>query len=186
MFDNDLPLAPETPAIRSPYEKSLCSYKGPGNEHTDYPEPKCRTFSCGQHYRTQSRPLRARQVLSQISAGSSEAVIRSLMAYAPRLAHMTVEFAYGDVFITEAIILKQRELSTVAILTALGNARPQLKVHIDAAFNVGLTREEIMETIINSAVYAGFPTAINGVMAMKEVEEERAGRNAKETEVRSE
>lgn len=43
------------------------------------------------------------------------------------------------------------------------NARPQLKVRINAGFNVGLTREEIMEAIMRMAVYSGFPSAINGV-----------------------
>jgi 4-carboxymuconolactone decarboxylase len=70
--------------------------------------------------------------------------------------------------------MKQRELATVALLTALGNAGPQLKVHIHAAFHVGLIRDEILETIVHTAVYAGFPAAINGVFVMKEVEQERA------------
>jgi len=57
----------------------------------------------------------------------------------------------------------------VAALTAMGNATPQLKVHIHAALNVGVTREEIVETIMQMAVYAGFPAALNGLMAAKEV-----------------
>ncbi|UGQ48782.1 carboxymuconolactone decarboxylase family protein [Massilia endophytica] len=112
-------------------------------------------------------------MLNQITGRSGESVVKALADYAPALACMVVEFPYGDVFSRPQLSLKQRELSTVAVLAAAGNARDQLKVHIHGAFNVGLTREEIMETIIHTAVFAGFPAAINGIFAMKEVEEER-------------
>lgn len=57
----------------------------------------------------------------------------------------------------------------VAALTATGNAVPQLKVHIQGALNVGVSREEIVETIMQMAVYAGFPAALNGLAVAKEV-----------------
>ncbi|MNR54832.1 Carboxymuconolactone decarboxylase family protein [compost metagenome] len=57
----------------------------------------------------------------------------------------------------------------VAALTATGNAAPQLKVHIQGALNVGVSREEIVETIMQMAVYAGFPAALNGLAVAKEV-----------------
>ena len=52
---------------------------------------------------------------------------------------------------------------------ALGNATPQLKVHIAAALHVGLTQEEITEVMMQMAVYAGFPAALNGLFAAKVV-----------------
>jgi 4-carboxymuconolactone decarboxylase len=61
----------------------------------------------------------------------------------------------------------------VAALTALGNAAPQLKVHIHGALNVGCSREEVVEVIMQMAVYAGFPTALNGLFLAKEVFQER-------------
>jgi 4-carboxymuconolactone decarboxylase len=60
-------------------------------------------------------------------------------------------------------------VATIAALTALGNAGPQLKVHIQAGLNVGLSRDEIVETIMQMAVYAGFAAALNGLFAAKEV-----------------
>ncbi|MEF3058426.1 MerR family DNA-binding transcriptional regulator [Ralstonia solanacearum] len=45
----------------------------------------------------------------------------------------------------------------------------QLKVHIEAGLNVGLTREAITETILPMALYAGFPAALNGMFAAKAV-----------------
>ena len=93
----------------------------------------------------------------------------SLDDIAPDLVRFVVEFPYGDIYSRSGLDLKYREIATVAALTALGNAQPQLQSHIEGALNVGCTREEIIEVIIQMAVYAGFPAAINGVTAAKEV-----------------
>ena len=69
--------------------------------------------------------------------------------------------------------LKSREIATVAALTALGNCAPQLKVHLNAALNVGCSESEIKEVILQMAVYAGFPAALNGMFAFKDVLLER-------------
>jgi len=85
------------------------------------------------------------------------------------LARYVAEFAYGDIYNRPSLDLKSREIATVAALTALGNAPLQLQSHIEGALNSGCTREEIVEVIIQMAVYAGFPAAINGINAAKEV-----------------
>lgn len=54
-------------------------------------------------------------------------------------------------------------------MTALGYAIPQLEVHINGALNVGCSKEEIVELIMQLSVYAGFPAALNGLQAAKEV-----------------
>lgn len=96
-------------------------------------------------------------------------MVESLAEICPDLGNYIVEFGFGDVYSRPGLNLQQRELATVAALTALGNATPQLKVHIAAALNVGLSREEIIETILQMSVYAGFPAALNGMFAAKEV-----------------
>jgi 4-carboxymuconolactone decarboxylase len=87
----------------------------------------------------------------------------------PDLCRYIVEFGFGDIYSRPGLTLQQRELATVAALTALGTAEPQLKVHIAAALNVGLSRTEIVETIMQMSLYAGFPAALNGLFAAKEV-----------------
>ena len=62
---------------------------------------------------------------------------------------------------------------TIGVLTALGGCEPQLRIHIGAALNVGLTREEVIEAILHASVYAGFPRALNAVFAAREVFAER-------------
>ncbi len=55
----------------------------------------------------------------------------------------------------------------------MANAAPQLKVHIHGAMNVGSSRQEVTEIIMQMAVYAGFPAALNGLFAAEEVFHER-------------
>ena len=58
-------------------------------------------------------------------------------------------------------------MATVAALAALGNAQPQLVAHIEGALAVGLTREEVVEVIIQMALYGGFPSAMNAIEAAR-------------------
>lgn len=107
--------------------------------------------------------------LKAIDGEAGEQVIESLKGVAPDLARYVIEFPFGDIYSRPGLDLKSREIATVAALTALGNAQPQLKVHIQAALNVGCTRQEIVEVVMQMAVYAGFPAALNGIKAVKEV-----------------
>lgn len=88
------------------------------------------------------------------------------------LGRYIVEFAFGDIYSRDGLSLRDRELATVAALTAMGGREPQLKVHIGAALNVGLTEEEIEEVILQTVPYAGFPTAINAMNVFKAIMEE--------------
>lgn|GEM_PF-124703 len=107
--------------------------------------------------------------LREVDGSAGEAVVDSLQDIAPEFAEYMIEFAFGDIYSRPGLSLQQRELAVVAALTALGNARPQLKVHLHATLNVGCTREEIKEVIMMMGVYSGFPAALNGLSAFKEV-----------------
>jgi 4-carboxymuconolactone decarboxylase len=88
---------------------------------------------------------------------------------APDMARYVVEFPYGDIYSRPGLDLKTRELVTIAALTSMRGVQPQLEDHVHGALNVGCSREEIIEVIIQMAVYAGFPAAINGLLAAKKV-----------------
>ncbi|MBO0803148.1 MAG: carboxymuconolactone decarboxylase family protein [Nocardiopsaceae bacterium] len=103
-----------------------------------------------------------------MSGPAGAAVVEGLADIAPDLGRMTVEFGYGDVYAGPDLTLRQRQIINVAALTALGTAAPQLRFHIGAALHVGVTRREIVETILHMTVYAGFPAAINGIAAARE------------------
>ena len=96
-------------------------------------------------------------------------MIAALADIAPDFANSVFEFSFGDIYSRPGLDLRSREIATIAALTAMGNAQPQLKVHIEAGLNVGLSRQEITEVMIQMAVYAGFPAALNGLFAAKEV-----------------
>jgi 4-carboxymuconolactone decarboxylase len=107
--------------------------------------------------------------LREIDGHVGERVIESLADIAPDFARYLVEFPFGDIYSRPGLDLKSREIATIAALAALGNARPQLEVHIAAALNVGCTRVEIVEVMMQMAVYAGFPAALNGLFAAQDV-----------------
>ncbi|BBB58556.1 4-carboxymuconolactone decarboxylase [Undibacterium sp. KW1] len=115
------------------------------------------------------RYQRGWEKLREIDGDAGEKVIAALADIAPDFARYLIEFPFGDIYSRPQLDLKSREIAVVAALTALGNAIPQLKVHIQAALNVGCTREEVTEVIMQMAVYAGFPAALNGLFAAKEV-----------------
>ena len=118
---------------------------------------------------TSDRYERGMRTLQRVSRGSGAAVIESLKDIAPDLGRFIIEFAYGDVISRSGLHDKIKELATIAMCTALGTAQPQLAVHINAALNVGATAEEVVETIQQMAVYAGFPAALNGISIARKV-----------------
>ena len=89
--------------------------------------------------------------------------------FSPELVRFTLEYGYADIFSRDNLDKKYRQIATIAALTALGNAQPQLKFHIKAGLNVGLTQAEVKEIMLLMSVYAGFPSAINGTNLLKEV-----------------
>ena len=117
----------------------------------------------------ESRLERGRRALDAIDGNAGHNVISALAGIAPDFARYVIEFPFGDIYSRPGLDLRGREIATIAALTALGNASPQLKVHIEAGLNVGLSREEIIEVIMQMAVYAGFPAALNGLFAAKEI-----------------
>ena len=121
----------------------------------------------------QDRYQRGWEKLKEVYGEAGERVIESLKDIAPDFAHYLVEFPFGDVYSRPGLDLKSREIAAVAALTVLGNAAPQLKVHIHGALNVGCTRQEVLEVIMQMAVYSGFPAALNGLSAAKEIFKER-------------
>ena len=111
--------------------------------------------------------------LAEIDGKQGERVVEALKDISPDFADLLIEFPFGDVYSRPGLDLKSREIATVAALTAMGTAAPQLKVHVHGALNVGCSPHEIIEVMIQMAVYAGFPAALNGMFAAKEVFDER-------------
>ncbi|AIO75426.1 carboxymuconolactone decarboxylase family protein [Burkholderia multivorans] len=121
----------------------------------------------------EDRYARGWDKLKEIDGDAGERVIAALAPIAPDFARMVIEFSFGEIYSRPQLDLKSREIATIAALAALGNAQPQLKVHIEGALNVGCTRDEIVEVFMQMAVYAGFPAALNALFAAHEVFRQR-------------
>jgi len=105
---------------------------------------------------------RGMALLAQVGGSDPTRVLDSMADIAPDLGRLTIEFGYGDIYSRPGLTPPQRQIITVAALTAMGTAAPQLRFHIDGALNVGVTPTEIVEVIMHMCVYAGFPAALNG------------------------
>lgn len=110
--------------------------------------------------------------LAQVDGPAGVTVVEQLSKTFPDFAAYVVEFPFGDIYDRPGLGLREREIAVVAALTALGNAAPQLKVHVHAALHVGCTPAEVVEVIMQMAVYAGFPAALNGLAVARQVFEE--------------
>ena len=111
--------------------------------------------------------------VNKINAEGARRQWEALTAVSPDFARWIIESAYCDVLSRPQLGLRDREIATLAALAALGNAPTQLKAHIEGALNVGLTRDEIVEVLMQMAVYAGVPAAINAMQIAGEVFEAR-------------
>ncbi len=135
---------------------------------------------------TKSRYTKGLMNLIKIDQEAGEKVLESLNNISPDLGRYIIEYAFGDVYSRSGLELKSKEIAVVAILTAQGNAEPQLKVHIHGALNVGCNIAEVQEVILQMSGYAGFPRAINGMLALKAVVEERRSEGKKDEAGRDE
>jgi 4-carboxymuconolactone decarboxylase len=126
-----------------------------------------------EHEDRQARFDRGMALLDEVSGGSGPAVVESLQDVSPELAHQVVAWGYGEIYSRPQLVPRDRQLVTIGILTALGGCEPQLRVHIKTALNVGVTPAEIVEALLQSAGYCGFPRALNATNVAKEVFAER-------------
>lgn len=92
-----------------------------------------------------------------------DSALKRVAETSPELARFLVEFPFGDIYPRPGLDLKTREMLTIAALTVLGYPQAELKDHIRGALNVGCTPDQILEIILQMAVYAGFPAALEAV-----------------------
>ena len=123
-----------------------------------------------------SRRERGMKALNQTSKSAGERVIKSLSDIAPDMGYFIIDFSYGDVFSRDILSPKHKEIAMIALCVATGTMEPQLKVHLHAALNVGCTKQELVKVMTHMAVYAGFPRALNGLGAVRQVFQERDGK----------
>ena len=87
---------------------------------------------------------------------------------APKLADLTEDVLFGDVWERPALSKRDRSLATVSALVAT-NRTEQLTFHLQRAIENGVTKEELVEVITHLAFYSGWPTAMSAMMILKQV-----------------
>jgi 4-carboxymuconolactone decarboxylase len=88
--------------------------------------------------------------------------------FAPKLAQLTDDVLFGDIWERAELAPRDRSLATVAALIANGNTE-QLAGHLSRARQNGLSETELAEVIIHLAFYAGWPRAMSAVRVAREV-----------------
>jgi len=109
------------------------------------------------------------KLLRTLDTPAAEKIIEALSEIAPDLGKYVIEFGYGDIYNRPGLDLKSRQLITIATITTLGGAEGQLKFHVGAGLNVGLTPNEIIEGIMHTIWIIGFPRVLNAVYTAQNV-----------------
>ncbi len=82
------------------------------------------------------------------------------------VGELAFDFAFGELWSRDALTRRDRSMVTVAILGML-KAADELAIHVPAALNHGVTREEVEEVMVQLTVYGGFPRAVEGIKAAR-------------------
>ncbi|MET9494775.1 carboxymuconolactone decarboxylase family protein [Streptomyces sp. NPDC006552] len=117
----------------------------------------------------QERFDRGMETLARVDGDGGRRVVDALADVSPELAHQIVAWGFGEIYNRPALPPRDRQLVTLGILTALGGCEPQLEVHVRTSLKVGLTPQEIVETLLHAAGYCGFPKALNATFVAKKV-----------------
>lgn len=108
-----------------------------------------------------------REIMDRLEPGLADKVTAQLSELDATLPALITDYAFGAVVGRPGLDLRTREMLTVASLVTLGNAMPQLELHMRAALNTGVTPKELLEIVIQMAVYAGVPAYMNGLTAYR-------------------
>ncbi len=84
------------------------------------------------------------------------------------LQELVTEYCWGEVWTRPGLDRKTRSIMNLAMLTAL-NRPHEIKLHVRGALNNGLSKDEIREVFLQTAIYCGVPAAIDGMRVAKEV-----------------
>jgi len=116
-----------------------------------------------------ARRARGAKKIGEILGQSPEQVERNLGDIAPGLATYVLETIFGEIYQSPVLDSKMRQIVTVTALATMGTAAPQLRTHIQGALRCGVSREELVEVMMQLVPYVGVAAGINGVTACRDV-----------------
>jgi 4-carboxymuconolactone decarboxylase len=122
----------------------------------------------------QSARERGLGIFNTILPDMPDKLAAALDPVAPDMIRFIIDVAGGEVMTRPGLDLQSREVATIAALAALGNAAPQLAVHMRGGLTSGLAPQQIVDILYLVAVFAGFPAALNGITVAREVFADKA------------
>ena len=137
------------------------------------PPPQALAAAAKGETMTTQRMHSGREALARLNPKAEANLHAALDDIAPDMVEMVVAFGYGDIYARPGLATLDRQVATIAALTALGNAEAQLRFHIDGALHAGLAPQEVVEVIYVTTVFAGFPAGLNALAAARQVFNER-------------
>jgi 4-carboxymuconolactone decarboxylase len=109
------------------------------------------------------RYRRGVDIVQKLSPGTLEKFCTGRVAeVAPDFARMAIEFPFGDLYARGELDLLTREIVAISALSSLGHVE-QLRTHVAAALQLGLSRRAGVEMLMQSAIYGGFPKALDAL-----------------------
>lgn len=121
------------------------------------------------HAGTEGRYERGKEWLAQIAPDQERVLRETFDSINPDITRYVIEFGYGDIYARGILPIRSRQVATIAALAAKGTAPSQLRFHIGGGLRAGLSEAEIVEIMLLVSIYAGFPAALNGILATHEV-----------------
>ena len=121
------------------------------------------------HAGSEGRYERGKNLLAMIAPEQERILKETYDPINPDIAEYVIAFGYGDIYARGLLSLRDRQVATIAALAAKGTAPSQLRFHIGGGFRAGLSEAEIVEIMLLISIYAGFPAALNGILATHEV-----------------
>ncbi|HSO40596.1 MAG TPA: alpha/beta fold hydrolase, partial [Labilithrix sp.] len=106
---------------------------------------------------------RGSRVFRELTGHDPETVLATIRRQSPQMHDWLLSGAFSQPLADPRLPGRDRELATVAMLVALGDTAPQLRVHLDAALHHGATADELRALVEHASVYAGFPRALNAL-----------------------
>ncbi len=113
------------------------------------------------------------EVFTKLGGASGADMFKSFDQVCPDLADYISDFAFGHVLTRPGLALRDRELAAVAALAVLNTSQRQLEVHVNAALNAGCEPQELVEVILQTFVFGGFPAAVSGMKTIQQVFKDR-------------
>jgi 4-carboxymuconolactone decarboxylase len=92
--------------------------------------------------------------------------------YERRLREAVVDYGYGQVWSSGRLDLRSRMLLTIGVLAATGRTA-ELRAHLNAALDAGISADELAEAFLHISLYAGFPAALDGTRELRRLLERR-------------